>query len=450
MFATREPNFKRRLAGHVGGVLGATAMLIAVLPGIATAAPALNKLTLASVCTLPGGDAVMRVGNTNAVDVAYTWDIAKTSITGKGVASPGESYVLFPPSTAGNTRLFVDGKQQAAKAQNPDVCVAHVQVSKLWVDAKGAPIASPAVPKGWALTLRSDLETVTCTWNKAAGAVKCSSKVDAEDKGGFANVGASLEVPVGGAYTIDETATPGFDRSGLGKFGVEMPTDLAAFFGGGDTLAAVVTNTAVAPVVTTTSTTSTTSTTLGSTSTAAPTTTIESPTTTLAPPEETTTTTSVEEPTTTTEVEEPTTTTEVDEETTTTTTEVDEETTTTTTESPSTTVAAAEETTTTTSESPSTTVAAAEETTTTTSSVEESTTTVAPATSGPAGVRGLALDPPSGEGQPDPATQVLAGTDGPDVLPVTGAASVPIAVLGLGLVAIGTCISLAARRRLDV
>ena len=299
MFATREPNFKRRLAGHVGGLVGATAMLLTVYPTIAAAAPAVNKLTLASVCTLPEGDAVMRVGNSNAVDIVFTWDIANTKLSGKAVATAGDSFLLVPPSTAGNTRVFVDGKQHAAKKQNPDVCVSHVQVSKQWVDAKGAPIASPSVPKGWALTLRSDLETVTCTWNKGAATVKCSSKVDAEDKGSFANVGASLEVPVGGAYTIDETATPGFDRSGLGKFGVEKPTDLAAFFGGGDTLAAVVTNTAVAPVVTTTSTTSTTSTTLGSTSTAAPTTTIESPTTTLAPPEETTTTTSVEEPTTT-------------------------------------------------------------------------------------------------------------------------------------------------------
>ncbi len=335
--------------------------------------------------------------------------------------------------------------------------MSHVQVSKQWVDAKGAPIASPSVPKGWALTLRSDLETVTCTWNKGAATVKCSSKVDAEDKGSFANVGASLEVPVGGAYTIDETATPGFDRSGLGKFGVEKPTDLAAFFGGGDTLAAVVTNTAVAPVVTSTSTTSTTSTTLGSTSTAAPTTTIESPATTLAPPEETTTTTSVEEPTTTlAPPEETTTTTSVEEPTTTT--EVEEPTTTTTVEEPTTTTSVDELTTTTvvapttTVEEPSTVDEAARVVATTgaPTTTAAPTSTVPATTSEPVGVRGLALDPPSGEGRPDPATQVLAGTDGPDVLPVTGAASVPIAALGLGLVAIGTCIALAARTRLDV
>ncbi len=308
MFATREPNFRRRLAGHLGGVLGATAMLIAVLPGIATAAPALDKLTLASECTLPDGAAVMRVSNSNAVDIVYTWDIANTKLAGKAVALPGDNYLLVDPSTEGNTRIFVDGKQQATKKQNPDVCVAHVQVSKLWLDAKGAPIASPVVPKGWALTLRSDLETVTCTWNKGAGAVKCSSKVDGEDKGNFANVGGSLEVAVGGEYTIDETPTPGFDRSGLGGFALDQPEDLATFFGGGDTVAAVVINAAETSVEETTTTT-----TEAPTTTLAPvggvddhdvrrrrrrwhaaeesTTTTEAPTTTLAPAEESTTTT---------------------------------------------------------------------------------------------------------------------------------------------------------------
>ena len=67
-------------------------VLLAAYPGIAAAAPAaptLDKLTLTSVCTLPDGDAVFRVGNSNALAVTYTWDINKTSFAGKGVAPVG-------------------------------------------------------------------------------------------------------------------------------------------------------------------------------------------------------------------------------------------------------------------------------------------------------------------------------------------------------------------------
>ena len=55
MFANSDRNTKRRIAGYLGGVLGAACVLLAVYPGIAAAAPALDKLTLTSVCTLPEG-----------------------------------------------------------------------------------------------------------------------------------------------------------------------------------------------------------------------------------------------------------------------------------------------------------------------------------------------------------------------------------------------------------
>ena len=119
---------------------------------------------------------------------------------------------------AGNTRLFVDGKQQATKAQNGDLCVFHVQPVKQWLDASGAAIASPDVPKGWKLTFEGELETVTCTWTNK-DVLSCKSKVNPDAKGTFANVGTSLEVPFGGSYTITETATPGFVQDGTGKFG---------------------------------------------------------------------------------------------------------------------------------------------------------------------------------------------------------------------------------------
>ena len=92
MFAISDRSTKRRIAGCLGGVLGASLLLLAAYPGIAAAAPAaptLDKLTLTSVCTLPDGDAVFLVGNSNALAVTYTWDINKTSFAGKGVAPVG-------------------------------------------------------------------------------------------------------------------------------------------------------------------------------------------------------------------------------------------------------------------------------------------------------------------------------------------------------------------------
>ncbi len=133
MFATREPNFKRRLAGHVGGLVGATAMLLTVYPTIAAAAPAVNKLTLASVCTLPEGDAVMRVGNSNAVDIVFTWDIVETALTGKSVAAPGDSFLLVPPSTAGNTAGV--RRRQAARGEEAEP--GRVRVPRASVQAVG-------------------------------------------------------------------------------------------------------------------------------------------------------------------------------------------------------------------------------------------------------------------------------------------------------------------------
>ncbi len=271
MFANSDRNTKRRIAGYLGGVLGAACVLLAVYPGIAAAAPAapaLDKLTLTSMCTLPNGDAVFRVGNTNASPISYTWDINKTWFSGKGLAPAGDSYLHVPSSDAGNTRIFVDGKQQATKAQNGDVCVFHVQPVKQWLDASGSAIPSPDVPKGWKLTYEGELETVTCTWTNK-DVLSCKSKVNADAKGTFANEGSSLEVPFGGSYTITETATPGFVQSGTGKFGpLDQPADLDPYFEGADTLDAVVTNQSDEASATTTTVSAATT---------------EAPTTTLAP-----------------------------------------------------------------------------------------------------------------------------------------------------------------------
>ena len=334
MFASSDRSTKRRIAGYLGGVLGASLLFLSVYPGIAAAAPALDKLTLTSMCTLPKGDAIFRVGNTNALAITYTWDINKTSFAGKALAPAGDSYLHVPSSSAGNTRIFVDGKQQASKAQNGKACVFHVQPVKRWVDASGADLAAPVVPKGWKLTLDSDLETLTCTWKKAA--LSCTSKVDAEDKGAFTNEKPNLDVPFGGSYTITETATPDFKQDGTGTFGpLDEPKDLDAYFAGADTFVVVVTNQSDAAIAATTTigarrrrrprrrprrsrrprrprrrppprpTEPTTTTAEESTTTTVE----EEPTTTTA--EESTTTTVEEEPTTTT-AEEPTTTTTVE------------------------------------------------------------------------------------------------------------------------------------------
>ncbi len=286
MFAQNDQSTKRRIAGYLGGVFGAACVLLAASPGLATgaaAAPALDKLTLTSVCTLPKGDAVLRVGNTNALAITYTWDINKTSFAGKAVATAGDSYLLVPSSSAGNTRLFVDGKQQVAKAQNGKACVFHVQPVKRWVDASGADLAAPVVPKGWKLTLDSDLETVTCTWKKSA--LSCTSKVDAEDKGDFTNEKPNLDVPFGGSYTITETSTSDFKQEGTGTFGpLDEPKDLDAYFVGDDTVVAVVTNHLVGEAAPSTTAEETTTTT-------------EAPPTTLAVQDETTTSTTAEDAT---------------------------------------------------------------------------------------------------------------------------------------------------------
>ena len=71
-----------------------------------------------------------------------------------------------------------------------------MEPSKLWLDAAGETIEKHApVPKGWELTLRSDLETLTCTWNNGRNAVKCHSKVDDEDKHSFGNLGRHARSP---------------------------------------------------------------------------------------------------------------------------------------------------------------------------------------------------------------------------------------------------------------
>ncbi len=126
MFAQHDRTTRRRITGYLGGVFGAACVLLAVYPGLAAgaaAAPALNKLTLTSVSTLPKGDAVLRVDNPNSPAVSYTWDIRTTSFAGKGVAPAGASYLHVPASTAGNTRLFVNGALQSAKKQNDKTCV---------------------------------------------------------------------------------------------------------------------------------------------------------------------------------------------------------------------------------------------------------------------------------------------------------------------------------------
>ncbi len=407
MFAISDRSTKRRIAGCLGGALGASLLLLAAYPGIAAAAPAaptLDKLTLTSVCTLPDGDAVFRVGNINALAVTYTWDINKTSFAGKGVAPAGDSYLRVPVSSAGNTRLFVDGKQQASRAQNDRECVLHVQPVKQWLDASGAALTSPTVPKGWKLTLDSDLETLTCTWKKDA--LSCASKVDKEDKGEFTNEKPYLDVPFGGSYTISETATPDYKQNGTGSFGpLDQPKDLDAYFAGDDTVVVVVTNQSGSATA---------------------------PTTVVAEEPTTTTTIPVDEPTTTVEAlviinEQPTTTVEVT-------------TTVPTTDAP-TTDAAVTTLAPVTTDAPTTTLPGPAPT-------ESSTTTIAPATHelDPTGVEGIVV---RAETTAASTAELEAGVEpASDTLPVTGAATAIAATVGFLLVGLGVFVLVLARRRL--
>ena len=149
------------------------------------------------LCTLPGGDAVFRIGNTNSVDVPYTWDIDKTEFDGSGIAHPGDTYLYVPPSH-NNVRVFVNGKQLLAPKQDADLCAFHVRPVKR-VDADGHELESPDVPKSWTLTVETKVDTLTCTWKK--GDLSCKGG----DKG-------AVDVPFGSSYTITESATPGFQQ----------------------------------------------------------------------------------------------------------------------------------------------------------------------------------------------------------------------------------------------
>ncbi len=343
MFA-RSRRTKRHVVGYLGIVVGTTLMLLSATAGLATAAPKLDKLSVDGLCTLPGGDAVLRVGNTNSVDIAYTWDIDKTEFKGSGVAHPGDSYLYVPPSH-NNVRVYVDGKQILAPKQDADLCAFHVRPVKRWVDADGHELGSPDVPTSWTLTLENEVDAVSCTWKK--GDLSC--------KGGDKGV---LDVPFGSSYSIIESATPGFEQEGTGDFGpVGTPQNLTAFFNSDEDIVVTVTNQLAEEKIEAATTTAAT------TTTEAPATTLGTTTTTEAPTS-TTSTTVEEETTTTTEAPTSTTSTTVEEETTTTT------------EAPTTSTTVEEESTTTTEAPTSTTsTTVEEESTPSTTTDEESTTT---------------------------------------------------------------------------
>ena len=114
MFAISDRSTKRRIAGCLGGVLGASLLLLTAYPGIAAAAPVaptLDKLTLTSVCTLPHGDVIFRVGNSNALAVTYTWDINKTSFV--EALRPRLTATCVCPSHRPATRVPLCGRKAA-------------------------------------------------------------------------------------------------------------------------------------------------------------------------------------------------------------------------------------------------------------------------------------------------------------------------------------------------
>ena len=233
---------KRRTLGYLSVVLGAALMLLSANAGLASAAPKpqLDDLTLTALCTLPGGNAVFRVGNTNNVDVSYTWDIDKTSFSGSGTATPGHTYLYVPPSPE-NLRVYVDGKQQLAPKQDTDLCAFHVRPVKEWVDADGDELDSPDVPEDWKLTLVGEIETLVCRWKNDG--LFCKSKAELDAKGDFAVEKRVLDVPFGSSYTITESATPDFEQEGLGQSGtLDAPQDLPAFFDSDEDIVVTVTN----------------------------------------------------------------------------------------------------------------------------------------------------------------------------------------------------------------
>lgn len=99
----------------------------------ATATPApLQRLRLTSLCSPdPSAYRVWRVRNGNRYEVAFTWDMYRSSTdqTGAGVApaavSGGVGETFFQTITEGgpNTvHIFVNGVQQDVKASNPAQC----------------------------------------------------------------------------------------------------------------------------------------------------------------------------------------------------------------------------------------------------------------------------------------------------------------------------------------
>ena len=315
MFA-RSRRTKRHVVGYLGIVVGTTLMLLSATAGLATAAPKLDKLSVDGLCTLPGGDAVLRVGNTNSVDIAYTWDIDKTEFKGSGVAHRGTPTCTcrLPTTTCGCTST---ASRYSPRSRTPICAAFHVRPVKRWVDADGHELGSPDVLSSWTLTLENEVDAVSCTWKK--GDLSC--------KGGDKGV---LDVPFGSSYSIIESATPGFEQKGTGDFGpVGTPQNLTAFFNSDEDIVVTVTNQLAEEKIEATTTTAATTTTeapattLGTTTTTeAPTsttsTTVEEETTTTTEAPRSTTSTTVEEETTTT-IEAPTTSTTVEEESTTTT-----------------------------------------------------------------------------------------------------------------------------------
>ena len=80
MFAKSGRSTKRLIVGYLGVAMGSTLILLSANAGLAAAAPKLDKLEVEGLCTLPNdGFAVMLVSNSNSVEVAYKWDIDKTS-----------------------------------------------------------------------------------------------------------------------------------------------------------------------------------------------------------------------------------------------------------------------------------------------------------------------------------------------------------------------------------
>ena len=167
MFANSDRNTKRRIAGYLGGLLGAS---VAPACGLSRDRRCRTRRSTSSrsprMCTLPGwrrdlpGRQHQRARH--HLHVGHRQDVVRRQ-------GRRDRRRQLPARASSSLEQHAPLRRRQA-AGDEEAERRHVRVpcaaGEEWLDGSGSALTSPDVPKGWTLTLTSDLETVTCTWTK--------------------------------------------------------------------------------------------------------------------------------------------------------------------------------------------------------------------------------------------------------------------------------------------